>query len=172
MINNLTRSFLLLFIVSMSHAGIAASSAVFKDFSGQPNKIEHFAGKGKWLVVMIWAENCHVCNEEVSEYIAFHNRHENIDASVLGISIDGEESQAAAKAFLARHKPSFPNLISEPEDFMAYYAEIGGGPFKGTPTILLYTPEGTLSAAQAGAVPIRIIENYIASRAAAKSSVE
>ena len=38
-------------------------------------QIEDYAGKGKWLAVMYWASDCHVCNVEVGNYADFHERH-------------------------------------------------------------------------------------------------
>ncbi|KPJ90019.1 MAG: hypothetical protein AMJ53_15115, partial [Gammaproteobacteria bacterium SG8_11] len=53
-----------------SFSSTAAES--LKDFDGQASAIENYAGKGKWLVVMLWASDCHVCNQEVHQYKAFH----------------------------------------------------------------------------------------------------
>lgn len=140
----------------------AAEDAPFTDFAGQPATIESFAGDGRWLVVMIWAHDCHVCNMEVESYAQFHAAHKNTDASVLGVSLDGQDGKAEAEAFIARHDLPFPNLIGEPATTMLYYAMLTQSQFLGTPTILLYGPDGRLRAAQAGAVPVESIEAYMA----------
>lgn len=155
----------LLFSVS----AFAGSETVLKDFSGQPASIEAQAGKGRWLVVVIWASDCHVCDMEMPEYAAYHARNQKGDGPrVLGISLDGEEGKAEAQAFIARHKLPFDNLIAEPQELMLYYMMITGASFVGTPTILVYAPDGQLSAAQAGAVPVSVIEDFIAGQTAAK----
>ena len=41
-----------------------AQAGGLQDFDGQPKSISDYAGKGKWLVVMIWASDCHICNQE------------------------------------------------------------------------------------------------------------
>jgi hypothetical protein len=33
---------------------------------------------GCWLVVMLWATDCHICREEFPKYCAFHR--ENVDS--------------------------------------------------------------------------------------------
>jgi peroxiredoxin len=153
----------------MAWFGLAAMAAPgdgteppFSDFQGQPRSIESFAGGGKWLVVMIWASDCHVCNMEAEQYAHFHEAHKNRDATVLGVSIDGQEKQADAEDFIRRHDLPFPNLIGEPQTSMLYYMMVSGAQFAGTPTIMVYGPDGTLMAAQAGAVPVEIIEDFMA----------
>ena len=147
-----------------------AASAPFTDFDGQPRTIESFAGDGKWLVVMIWAHDCHVCNMEVENYAHFHETHKDNNARILGVSMDGQAKRAEAEAFSERHDLPFPNLIGEPATMMLHFAQLTGSSFRGTPTILLFDPEGTLTAAQAGAVPPESIEKFIARQAAAPAA--
>jgi peroxiredoxin len=134
---------------------------LYDDFNGQQRSIESYAGDGKWLVVMIWAHDCHVCNMEVESYAQFHAAHKDETARVLGVSLDGQARKAEAEAFIERHDLPFPNLLGEPATTMLHYAMLTGAQFRGTPTILLYGPDGSLRAAQAGAVPVENIEAYI-----------
>jgi peroxiredoxin len=143
-----------------------ASDSIFQDFSGNAAQIEDYAGKGKWLLVMYWAADCHVCNVEAHSYVDFHARHHTTDASVLGISLDGQANRKAAEAFIARHEVSFPNLIGEPDLVALHYSTLVGETWFGTPTFLLYDPEGTLFAMQVGAIPVEMIEGFIARNSA------
>lgn len=140
----------------------ATEDVLFRDFDGQQRTVESFAGDGKWLVLMIWAHDCHVCNVEAESYAQFHETHKDGKATVLGVSLDGANGQADAEAFIERHDLPFPNLIGEPATTMLYYAMETGSQFRGTPSILLFGPDGELRAAQAGAVPTASIEAYIA----------
>ena len=144
------------------------SSMLLSDFNGQPQQLEKHTGQGKWLVVMIWASDCHVCNAEAESYAQFHQAHKDKDARILGISIDGARKKAEADKFLSRHQLPFPNLIAEPQSMMLYYSIITGSSFTGTPSFLIYDPIGNLVAAQAGAVPPERIEKFIASKTIAK----
>jgi len=133
----------------------------FQDFNGKPQVLENYTGKGKWLVVMMWASDCHICNKEAHEYVDFHMVHSDDDATVLGISLDGESRKKEAENFIKKHSVDFPNLIAEPEHVAAIYKELTGQFFAGTPTFLIFSPDGELKAAQAGAVPTQLIEDFM-----------
>ncbi len=147
---------------------VAAAAATHRlsHFDGRPAALQDHTGGGKWLVVMIWASDCHVCNQEVKNYVAFHEAHRDKDARVLGISIDGLDGVAAARDFVRRHRVSFPNLIGSAEAVTRLYGELTGEFLPGTPTFLIFDPQGTLVAKQVGAVPVKLIEDFIRKQAA------
>jgi peroxiredoxin len=161
---------LILLLSGLTFATQAAEDALFTDFAGQPRSIEDYTGQGKWLVVMIWAHDCHVCNQEAEAYAQFHEAHKDSDATVLGVSLDGAAKRAGAADFIERHALPFPNIIGEPEATMLKYMTLTRSQFRGTPTILLYDPQGVLKAAQPGAVPVESIEAYIARQSAADAT--
>lgn len=145
--------------------------AGLKDFEGNPSAISNYTGKGKWTAVILWASDCHVCNVEAEQYIQFHEEFKNKHIEMLGISTDGQKKLDAAKAFIKRHAVTYPNLIGEPDGVAAMYETLSGGPWVGTPTILVYDPKGELQAAQPGAVPVELIKEFISGKMAqAKSS--
>lgn len=144
----------------------------FEDFNGKPQTLNNYTGKGKWLVVMIWASDCHICNKEAYKYVDFNMIHSDKDATVLGISIDGESRMKEAKAFIKRHSVDFPNLIAEPEYVANEFHRLSGQSFAGTPTFLIYSPDGELKAAQAGAVPTELIEDFMKKNSIHKTSVK
>ena len=143
-------------------SAVAAEQAALTDFDGQPRSITDYTGDGRWLVVMIWAHDCHVCNQEAENYAQFHVEREDTDARVLGVSMDGEANKAAARGFIERHDLPFPNLIGELPIVAMQFQALTGESFRGTPSLLLYGPDGKLRAAQAGAVPVSSIDAYIA----------
>lgn len=140
---------------------VASSWAELKDFNGAPHKLDEFIGKGKWTVVMFWASDCRVCNAEVGQYIQFNDANKDKDASILGISLDGQGRLDAAREFIKRHGVSFPNLIGEPEEVADLYQTLTSNTWVGTPSFLVYNPKGQLLAAQAGAVPTELITKFI-----------
>jgi peroxiredoxin len=140
---------------------VSAEMNGFEDFSGKHQVLENYTGKGKWLVVMMWASDCHICNREAHQYVDFHMVHSDTDATVLGISLDGESRKKEARKFIKKHSIDFPNLIAEPEYVSGLYLELTGQNFAGTPSFLIFSPEGELKAAQAGAVPTILIEDFI-----------
>lgn len=137
-----------------------ASETFLSDFQGQPASIASYTGNGKWLAVMFWASDCHVCNVEAKNYADFHNRHHNRDASILGVSLDGA-NRAAAEQFIRRHKLTFPNLIGESGLVALHYTSLVGETAFGTPSFLLYNPQGELVASQLGAVRVEKLEAFI-----------
>ena len=124
--------------------------------------IDDYREPGKWLVVMIWAHDCQICEREVDDYQLFHQRHADDDAKVLGVTLDGETGKSRAVEFIGRHQLSFDNLIGEPEVVAGYYQLTTGSRWVGTPSFLIFAPDGELMAKQAGAVEVEIVENFIA----------
>lgn len=150
-------------------ASAGAWAGGLADMNGQARTISDYAGKGKWLVVMIWASDCYICNMEAHNYVDFQTFHQDKDATILGISMDGPQNKPAAEGFIKRHSVNFPNLIGTPEDVAGMYTQLTGAPFQGTPTFLVYDPEGKLRAQQVGAVPTDLIENFIKSHTQASA---
>ena len=155
----------LLILVLTSSSAFAAETG--HQFAGNETDIGKYAGNGKWLVVMIWASDCTVCNKEAHNYVDFHKLHKDKDAQMVGLSIDGKEKTKEAVEFIKRHKVNFPNLIGEPMDVAAMYQERTGGNWIGTPSFMVFNPKGELIGAQAGAVPVSIIESFIERESAA-----
>jgi peroxiredoxin len=150
-----------LLLFSMTTGVSWAQAEGLRDFEGGERTLSEFTGQGKWLVVMIWASDCHVCNAEAYQYVDFHDMHEDDNANVLGVSMDGQGRRAEALAFIERHSLSFANLIAEPGDVARLYRELTGEHFVGTPSLLVFNPRGELRAGQAGAVPASAIDEFI-----------
>ncbi len=140
---------------------VIISDTVLQDMDGKRKLLSDYTGKGKWTVVMLWASDCHVCNQEASEYDDFHHSHRDRDAVMLGISMDGIEGRRDAMSFIERNDVGFPNLIGDPEAVASLYIGLTGSDWIGTPSFLIFAPDGELKAAQAGAVPVSIINEFI-----------
>ncbi len=152
-------------LVSTTNTATASEEGIFFDFQGKPRSVESFMGDNKWLVMMIWAANCHICNEEAASYAKLDENNKNI--RVLGLSIDGLPNKSSAESFIETHDLPFPNLISDTNDVMLYYQAQTVSQFVGTPTFLVFNPEGELMAAKTGAVPTKVIQKFIASKSSA-----
>lgn len=147
--------------LSLLLLSFSLSAGNLSDFSGSTKSIADYNEKGKWLVVMLWASDCHVCNQEAGEYVKFHQQHASKDAKILGVSLDGKAKFTDAEKFVKKHQLNFPNLIGEPETVAGIYTELTGEQWIGTPTFLVYNPKGELLGAQVGAVPTEVIEGFI-----------
>ena len=162
--------FVLVLLILAFSQSVRAEFKGFQDFEGKPQLLKNYTAKGKWLVVMIWASDCHICNKEAHQYVDFHLVHSDDDATVLGISIDGESRKSEAEKFISKHSVDFPNLIAEYEYVAAMYQELSGQAFAGTPSFLVFAPDGELKAATAGAVPTTLIEEFIKKNSVQKAS--
>lgn len=139
-----------------------------RGLDGKPASIGDYTGKGKWTVVMIWASDCIICNKEAKHYDQFHLKHKDKDATVLGISMDGQKNKQEALGFITEHKLHFPNIIGEPQQVADYFYDSTGENWAGTPTFLIYSPQGKLTVQQIGAVPVALLEDFLQKQANAK----
>jgi peroxiredoxin len=159
------------FVLSLFWWASAATAAIsgaglLQGMDGSIHTLNEFTGQGKWTVVMLWASDCHVCNAEAQTYDKFHRAHMEKDATILGVSLDGANKKGEAEKFIQRHHVHFPNLIGEPDAVEQLYTQLTGQGWVGTPSFLIYSPSGELRAAQAGAVPVNLIESFIAKESA------
>jgi peroxiredoxin len=145
-----------------------AGSGNLRTLDGAERDLDSMLGGGLYTVVMFWASDCHVCNQEMGQYVKFHQRHQQKDARMVGISLDGWGGREAAREFIARHKVNFENLITDPDSAAGLYQKLTEEPWVDTPTFLIYLPDGSLAAKQVGAVPVDVIEGFMAARTAQK----
>ena len=160
----------LIFITLLASLWSPVVTAELPAFKAGPAALDGYAAQGKWLVVMLWASDCVACNREARQYIDFHEFHRDVDASVLGISLDGSD-QLAAQKFIDRHEVSFPNLISDYESAGSWFEGLTGQQFRGTPGFLIIDPKGELRAQQIGAVSVELIEQFIKANSPAGETV-
>ncbi len=128
-------------------------------FDGSKTSLDDNIGQGKWTLVMFWAHNCHVCIEETPTISQFQNKRDDVD--VIGISIDGQDKRELAEEFLASAKPSFPSYLSSLLLVSTNYQILTEEDFRGTPTFLLFTPDGELLGNNPGKLSIESLEGFI-----------
>jgi len=131
------------------------------DFSGKAVVFEDYIKSPQWTVVMFWASDCHVCNVEVNQYVKLHSNNQKNNIRVLGVSLDGKLKKTQAEEFISIHNVNFPNLIAEPETVAALYNHYTNESFIGTPTFLVFSPEGKLMAQRPGVLPPELIVNFV-----------
>jgi len=146
-------------IAGIGIASAAGPSLVLSDLNGKQVPVSKYIGQGKWTLVMLWAHNCPVCNREVDNISFFYDDHKKKDVNVLGVSVDGPSQLAKARAFVEDHLVDFPNLVIEPA--VQQIEKFGGGPFVGTPTFYVYSPEGKLVAKNVGPISIKALNEFL-----------
>jgi thiol-disulfide isomerase/thioredoxin len=151
--------FWLLWLLLLPVAVVAATPDLrLRDIDGQSHHVSEYIGRGQWTVVAVWSVDCVICQRELPEIAFFHDAHKHKKAIVLGLAVDGFTDRERVKKFIDDNALGFPNLIAERADV----AQFGGGPLKGTPTYLIFSPKGELIARRVGATTVTEIERVIA----------
>ena len=132
-----------------------------ESFSGSQTSLDDQIGKDKWTLVVFWAHDCGICRAEFPLISDFHQSRDDVD--VIGISIDGEGKKELAQAFLESTQPSFLNFITSLTLVATNYEVLTQEGFRGTPTFLLFTPDGELIGNNPGKLSISALEGFIAS---------
>lgn len=159
------------FVYSQNEATEAVAETVVPEVVFQAQTLEGDTvnladqiGKGKWTLVMFWQVECSVCRQQEPVISEFHEKYSKDNAEVIGISIDGMERIDDVKEFLASRHLSYPNYVGDLGMMAFNYQAITEVPFRGTPTYLLFSPEGELLGDNPGPVRMEALENFIASR--------
>lgn len=130
-----------------------------KDFEGSPVSLDDHIGNGRWSLIMFWAHDCGICKAEFPSLSAFNEQRSDVD--VIGISIDGEEKIQLAQVFLDSTQPSFNSYISSLSLVAFNYSVLTQEEFMGTPTFLLFSPDGELIGNNPGKLSIASLEKFI-----------
>jgi len=170
MLRTTTRTILLVISLGITQlwAGTiwADTSAPFSDLvdiDGNAVTTEADVGIGKWQIVMIWAIDCHICREMKPKMSAFHEKHKDKTLEVYGLALDGPENVEAVQQYMIRHKVKFPTFIGNFDPIAAKYEEDSKSPLSGTPTYMLFNPEGKLVGTDFGFLNVEDIEKFIES---------
>ena len=136
-------------------AAMAEGKPVFSlpDTRGKIHTLSQYAGK--WVVVNYWATSCPPCIKEIPQLEAFHQRHKNHDAVVLGVDFE-DISLAWLKDFMDSMSMSYPVLRSDMSQQVTPF-----GVIMMLPTTFIISPAGELVARQAGAVTAADLEAFI-----------
>ena len=136
-------------------SALAEGKLVFSlsDTRGKIHTLSQYAGK--WVVVNYWATSCPPCIKEIPQLEAFHQRHKNHDAVVLGVDFE-DISPAWLKDFMDSMSMSYPVLRSDMSQQVTPF-----GVIMMLPTTFVISPTGELVARQAGAVTAADLEAFI-----------
>lgn len=132
------------------------------DVQGVQRSLSEF--RGKWVVVNYWATWCPPCLEEIPDLVAFHERHHDKDAVVLGINFE-DIPQEQLRAFVDEYFISYPILrngdIQAPNERLA----VGG-----LPTTYIISPDGVPVARQIGTITGADIEAFMERHSRARAA--
>jgi len=129
-------------IILLSHAVSAtALDMPLKMANGDLHNLEDY--RGKWVVVNYWATWCPPCIAEMPDLQAFHNKHSEQNAVVVGINAENI-AEDRLEDFLETYFITYPIYVSS----LKQSSELGLIP--GLPTTFLVSPKGKVEARQVG----------------------
>jgi thiol-disulfide isomerase/thioredoxin len=123
------------------------------DLDGNPHDIAQY--RGKWVIVNYWATWCPPCITEIPELVAFHARHADDDAVVIGVNTESIDTQLL-RDFAAELEINYPILREDPERMSPFSRMFG------LPTSYIIAPDGTLLKRHNGPVTAEQLEQIIA----------
>jgi len=138
---------------------LSTSAQAFTDLDGKTDSINNHIGKDKWTIVEVWASDCHACRMHMPDMVKFDGKLKN--ARILGVSLDGQAGIDDAEDFLAEYDVKFPTVVTNPIEMNIWMEQSIGESLRGTPTFILFDPEGKLVAAQPGIVAVTSLEKFI-----------
>lgn len=158
---NFLKILTLAFSVALLSANPAHAGMELHELDGKVVDLDDYRGNGKWLLVMLWSTSCHICEMQKPDISDFHSRHKDTDAEVLGIALDGMEGIEAVKKNMQEHKTSFPSLVGNIMIVASHYQGMTEESLRGTPTYLLFDPQGELVGNNPGPLRTEAIEAFM-----------
>ena len=152
------RSVILFTLLMLSAPSFAVVDFALPDTEGVTRKLSDY--RGKWVIVNYWATWCGPCLQEIPELDAFHARHKDKDAVVLGVNTEDIEL-ASLREFVDEHFMNYPVLLGKSEEMSPL------GPIYGLPSTYLISPAGEIVTMHLGTVTGDALEEFIKSEIAA-----
>ncbi len=161
-ISKIKFAFLQAFIaIALAMSSVANAMEMQSVETGENVNLEDLTGNGKWTLVKFWASNCHICQLQTPDISAFHDKHKDGMAEVIGVSLDGPSGMDAVNRYITETNPSFPSYVADSLIISSYYFSVTEENFRGTPTYLLFNPEGELLGSNPGMLSVEAIESFI-----------
>jgi len=157
--NFIANKLLLLSFLLLSTLASQSAFAFTNLETGKPDKITNYIGNDKWTVLEIWASDCPACRMHMPEMVEFDGKLKN--TRLLSVSVDGLDRIEDTEDFIAEFDIKFPTIMSNPIEMNVWMQQSVGENFVGTPTFILFDPEGKLVAAQPGIVSTASLEKFI-----------
>ena len=118
--------------------------------SGKPARLHAIVESDDWTLVMLWAHDCIPCERQKPMIEKYYRETKLRGLTVVGVSTDSKVLRAKAEKTYEASKTSFRNYFFEGADFSSAYGNLTGRDFLGTPTYLVYDPNGKLRGTHTG----------------------
>jgi thiol-disulfide isomerase/thioredoxin len=162
-LKTLLRTLILIVISGIPlHAFATSPNVTLEGLDGKQHQMSEYIGKGKWVVFNIWGPGCPPCASEMPELQNLHDAHKDKDLIVVGMALDfpsfGYANRKEVQAFVDDNFITFPIVLGDHTTIES----MGGGYLQGTPTTLVYNPDGKLVGMQLGEINQQVVEDFIA----------
>lgn len=158
------------FVLALLFTHASFAQTTFSTLEGEPVVMSERVGQGKWILVKIWKSDCGICKQQAPAISEFHDDGLGDRAEVIGVSLDGRAGMAKVRQYEDEVKPSFPSLVGDVYEVASFYTAVAEETFRGTPSYVLFDPDGVITAAQAGPIRIDALKSFIERKEAEKAS--
>lgn len=134
---------------------------LLEGLDGQQHSINEYIGKGKWVVINVWATACPYCRRELFDLASFHDRHHDKDAIVLGLTLDLATFNIPDKEYVTNFAATY--LIDYPLLLVSgkTASEAIGRTVHTVPMTFFYNPKGDMVYQFTGELNEQILEDVI-----------
>ena len=105
--------FIFIALLSLIPAVHASNWIEVQTLDGKYTTLSQHFEEGKWTLVMLWTSNCGICVREYPVMSEFHDKHKDVDAKVIGVSLDGYSQLTKIKNHINDMPITFDNFIGD-----------------------------------------------------------
>ncbi len=155
--------YLMFVLVTVTPGTPASASEMFSAYTvdNESVRLSEYFEPQKWTLVVFWTTYCKVCARQFPIIESLHQKYYPDRLKVVGIALDGREARATVAAEIARRGVSFDSLVGDSAELANSFERATGEPFSGTPTYLLFDPQGEPAARISGPLQPEAIEHYL-----------
>ncbi len=163
--DHFSRIYLATFIIFTLLLSTSSSSASdwteVRTLEGKFTTLSQHFEEDKWTLVMLWTTDCGICQREYPMISEFHDKYKDKNAKVIGVSLDGYSQLEKITEHIDEMPMTFDNLIGEITVVAFNYQNATEEPLRGTPTFLMFNPNGQLVGHNPGPVKPEALEQFI-----------
>lgn len=163
-LKNSIRFFVCILLLSffLTHKAFSESHDILlESTNGNKHSLNEYIGKGKWVVVNVWATACPYCRDELEDLNNFHTRHHNNNAIVIGLTLDWPSFGFPDKDYLVNfaldYFIDYPLFLVDAE----LASKVIGKQVNMIPLTFFYNPEGDMVLRLNGVVTEAMLEKVI-----------
>lgn len=158
---------LFIFIILLTCNQVAYSKdhkLLLEGLDGKQHSLNDFIGKGKWVVVNVWATACPYCRRELFDLAKFHDRHFEKDAIVIGLTLDLYSFGIPDKEYLSNFSSTY--LIDYPIMLVSgdIASKVIGKTVYTVPMTYIYSPKGEMVYQITGELTEQMLEEIVESK--------